>query len=201
MLPPTPNPEPPSQPLPLFRAEALAARQYKFYGEILLIRPLSLTLLIWLGIGISAAVLGFLLLGTYTEKAYVGGFLLRGEADLFIPAQMVKFVRLGQSIQIRCRSCSQIEAQTRTATVKTGTVKEISKSALSPDELPAQLNTSRHTSVQGPIYRARLLLPKEEAEPFPEGARLEATLPLGRKPLLNWLFERGASSTWENGNK
>src|SRR6516164_4819152 len=182
MLPPTPNPEPPSQPLPLFRAEALAARQYKFYGEILLIRPLSLTLLIWLGIGISAAVLGFLLLGTYAEKAYVSGFSLRGEADLFIPAQMVKFLRLGQSIQIRCRSCSQIEAQTRTATVKTGTVKEISKLALGPDELPAQLNTARHTSVQGPIYRARLLLPKEEAEPFPEGARLEATLPLGRKP-------------------
>jgi hypothetical protein len=206
MLPPTPNPEPPSQPLPLFRAEALAARQHKFYGEILLIRPLSLTLLVWLGIGISAAVLGFLLLGTYTEKAYVDGFLLPREtdsrqADLFIPAQMVKFVRLGQSIQIGCRSCSQIEAQTRTATVKTGTVKEISKLALSPDELPAQLNTSRHTSVQGPIYRARLLLPKEEAEPFPEGARLEATLPLGRKPLLNWLFERGASSTWENGNQ
>jgi hypothetical protein len=190
----------------LFRAEALAAQQQKFYGEILLIRPFSFTLLVWLGIGISAAVLGFLLLGTYAEKADVGGFLLPREADLrqadlLIPAQMVKFVRVGQSIQIRCRSCSQIEAQTKPATVKTGTVKEISKLVLSPDELPAQLNTALHTSAQGPIYRARVILPKEEYEPFPEGARLEATLPLRRKPLLNWLFERGASSTWESGEK
>ena len=207
MFPATPNPEPPSQPLPLFRAEALAAQQHKFYGEILLIRPLSLTLLIWLGIGISAAVLGFLLLGTYTEKAHVSGVLLPRkadlrqtdlrQADLFLPAQTVKFVRLGQSIQIHCRSCSQNEAQTRTATVKTGTVEEISKSVLSPDELSAQLIRAS----QGPMYRVRLTLSGDEGEPFPEGARLEATLPQGRKPLLSWLFERGASSTWENGNK
>src|SRR5215469_4634962 len=194
MLPLTPNPESSSQPLPLFRAEALAAQQHKFYGEILLIRPLSLTLLIWLGIGISAAVLGFLLLGTYAEKAHVSGVLLPREADLrrtdlLIPAQTLKFVRLGQPIQIHCRSCSQSEAHTRTATVKTGTVEEISKSVLSPDELSAQLIRAS----QGPMYRVRLILPRDEDEPFPEGARLEATLPLGRKPLLKWLFERGAS--------
>src|SRR5215472_7544483 len=168
MFPATPNPEPSSQTLPLFRAEALAAQQHKFYGEILLIRPLSLTLLIWLGIGISAAVLGFLLLGTYTEKAHVSGVLLPREADLreadlrradlFLPAQTVKFVRLGQPIQIHCRSCSQSEAHTRTATVKTGTVEEISNSVLSPDELSAQFNTAS----QGPMYRVRLTLPGGE---------------------------------------
>jgi hypothetical protein len=49
------------------------------------------------------------------------------------------------------------------------------------------------------MYRIRLILPREKDEPFPEGARLEATLPLGRKPLLNWLFERGESA--ENGNR
>lgn len=192
MLDLTPNPEPTSQPLPLFRAEALAAQQHKFYGEILLIRPFSLTLLVWLGIGISAAVLGFLLLGTYTEKAHVDGVLLPKEkaADLFLPAQTVKFVQVGQSIQIHCRSCSRIEAQTRI-----GTVEEISKSALSPEELSAQL----HPAPPGPLYRVRLTLPANEDQPFPEGARLEATLPRGRKPLLNWLFERGDST--ETGNK
>jgi hypothetical protein len=190
MFAPTPTPEPSSQPLPLFRAEVLAAQQHKFYGEILFIRPFSLTLLVWLGIGISAAVLGFLLLGTYTEKGHVDGVLLTGEADLFVPSQTVKFVRPGQSIQIHCRSCSRIEAQTRI-----GTVKEISKSALRPDELSAQLNAAP----QGPTYRVRLILPRNDDEPFPEGARLEATLPLGRKPLLNWLFERGDSR--ETGKK
>lgn len=190
MFPQPPNPEPPSQPLPLFRAEALAAQQQKFYGEILLIRPFSLTLLVWLGIGISVAVLGFLLLGTYTEKSHVAGVLLPGEADLFFPAQAVRFVRLGQSIQIHCQSCSQTEAQMRA-----GTVKEISKSALSPDQLSAQLNVTP----QGPMYRVRLSLPMDQAESFPEGAKVEATVPLGRKPLLSWLFERGNST--ETGNK
>ncbi len=34
----------PPDPAPLFRPEALDAQQQKFYGEILLLRPLSLTL-------------------------------------------------------------------------------------------------------------------------------------------------------------
>jgi len=192
MFPPTPNPESSPQPLSLFRAEALAAQQ-KFYGDILIIRPFSHTLLLWLGIGISAAVLGFLLLGTYTEKAKVAGVLLAGgrEADLFLPAPALKVVRVGQSIQIHCQSCSQIGAQTRL-----GTVEEISESALGPDELTAQMTTG----AQGPRYRVRVLLPRD-GQPFPEGAGLEATLPLKRKPLLSWLFERGEASTWETGSK
>jgi hypothetical protein len=171
----------------LFRAEALAAQQHKFYGEILIIRPFSLAMLAWLGIGVSAAVLGFLLLGTYTEKAHLGGVLLPGEreADLFLPAQKLKFVRVGQSIQIHCRSCSRIEAQTRV-----GAIAEISKSALTPDELPSQTNNA----ARGPMYKVRVIFPAYEGEPFAEGARLEANLPLGRKPLL----ERGDSV--ESGN-
>ena len=51
------------QPLPLFRPEALASQQQKLYGEILLIRPLSLAFLGWLGLAIAASIVGFLLLG------------------------------------------------------------------------------------------------------------------------------------------
>lgn len=194
MFPPTPNPESSSHPLPLFRAEALAAQQQKFYGEILLIRPFSLTLLVCLGIAISTVVLGFLLLGTTTEKGNVSGVLLPGgrEADLFLPAQTVGFVRLGQSIQIRCRSCPPIEAQTRM-----GTVREISQTALRPAELTAQTNTA----AQGQTYRVKVILPSDEGELFPQDARVEASLTLERKPLLKWLFERGEASSWETGNK
>lgn len=39
----------------------------------------------------------------------------------------------------------------------------------------------------------------DQAESYPEGAKVEATVPLGRKPLLSWLFERGNST--ETGNK
>src|SRR5690349_117865 len=61
------------KPLPLFRPDALADQQQKFYGEVILIRPLALMALGWLAVGIVAAALGFLLLGHYTEKAHVTG--------------------------------------------------------------------------------------------------------------------------------
>ena len=63
------------EPLPLFRPEAIAALQQKFYGEIILIRPFPLMLLCWFALGISAAILGFLFLGQYTEKARVPGII------------------------------------------------------------------------------------------------------------------------------
>jgi hypothetical protein len=183
---PNPLPEPSQQPLPLFRAEALAAQQQKFYGEILLIRPLSLALFVWLGIGISALVLGFLLLGSYTEKAHVFGVLLPSEgggvrADLYVPARAIKFVRPGDSVQLHCQSCSGQEFQ-----IQTGSVSEISKSVLSPKEVAAQSNIA----AQEPMYRITLTLPSAETEPLAQGARVEADLSLGQKPLLRWLFGR-----------
>src|SRR6476469_3948137 len=63
------------EPLPLFRPEAIAALQQKFYCEIILIRPFSLVLLCWFALGITAAVLGFLFLGQYTERARVQGVI------------------------------------------------------------------------------------------------------------------------------
>jgi membrane fusion protein len=190
MLEPNPLPESPEQPLPLFRAEALAAQQQKFYGEILLIRPLTLGLLIWLGIGISAVVLGFLLLGSYTQRARVAGVLLPGDgtgvhADLYVPEQAIQFVQPGQSLRLRCQSCSGQEFQTQT-----GTVSEISTSALSPKEVAAQSKMS----VQAPMYRITLTLSPDGTAPLPQGARVEADLPLGKRPLLQWLFERGDST-------
>lgn len=189
MLPPDQAPKPPQDPLPLFRPEAIAAQQHKFYGEILLIRPLSLALLFWLGIGISAVVLGFLLLGTYADRAKVTGVLVPGgsaelEADLYVPSRAIQFVHAGQPIRLRCQSCSGSDSQ-----IGTGTVQEISKSALSPEEIVAESELTVHE----PMYRLKLTLPQAGAEPLPERARLEADLPLGRKPLLKWLFERDSA--------
>lgn len=189
MQPPNQAPKPPQEPLPLFRPEAIAAQQHKFYGEILLIRPLSLALLFWMGIGISAVVLGFLLLGTYTDRAKVTGVIVPGgsvalEANLYVPARTIRFVHAGQPIRIRCQSCSGSDSQ-----IGTGTVQEISGSALSPEEIVAE----SEIAVQEPMYRVKLTLPQPGTEPVPERARLEAELPLGRKPLLKWLFERDSA--------
>ena len=86
------------EPLPLFRPEAIAALQQKFHGEIILIRPFPLMLLCWFALGITAAVLGFLFLGQYTEKARVPGVITisgpaapnssaaKSEAEIYVPA-------------------------------------------------------------------------------------------------------------------
>ena len=65
----------PGEPLPLFRPEAIAALQQKFYGEIILVRPFSLMLLCWFALGITAAVLGFLFLGQYTDRVRIPGVI------------------------------------------------------------------------------------------------------------------------------
>lgn len=67
MLEPNPAPAAAQPPLPLFRPEVLASQQHKFYGEALLIRPFSTAFLIWLGVVLTAVVIGVLLLGHYTE--------------------------------------------------------------------------------------------------------------------------------------
>ena len=183
---PQPLSEQPSQPLPLFRPEAIEAQQQKFYGEILLIRPLSLTLLIWLGIGISAVVLAYLLLGTFTERTRISGVLLAGGtsrqmADFYVPAPAIKFVQPGESVQVQCQSCPQAVS---------ATVSEISKSVLSREEVALRLSAP----VRTPMYRVTLTLSPAAKVPVAEGTRMEAEVPLARRPLLQWLFERGDSS-------
>lgn len=176
----TSHPEAVQQRLPLFRAEALAVQQHKFYGEILLIRPLSLALLFWLGITVSAVVVGFLLLGNYTERIPVRGVLLPSvnaglQAELYVPDRAAKFVKPGDSIQMHCQSQAAI-----------GHVSEVSTSVLSREEVAAQSKMM----VQEPMYRIILALPLAETEALPQGAAVEAELTLGRRPLLQWLFER-----------
>ncbi len=102
-----------SEPLPLFRPEAIAALQQKFYGEIILIRPFPLMLLCWFALGITAAVLGFLFLGQYTEKARVPGIITSGglatpnaaEAAVYVPEKMISRLHPGTQLTLRCDSC------------------------------------------------------------------------------------------------
>ncbi len=60
----------------LYRAEALSARQIKWLGDIVLVRPVSFTLLCSAAGLIAAIVLMFLFLGTYTKRATVTGQLV-----------------------------------------------------------------------------------------------------------------------------
>jgi hypothetical protein len=180
------EPECSERPLPLFRPEALASQQQKFYGEILLIRPFSLALLVWLGIGIASSVLAFLLLGHYTETVHVAGVSLpaqsttSSEAALYVPERAVKFVNPGEVVVLRSPADPQ-------AVPQKATVEKISESPLSPEAIASQTGVT----VPEPMYQVSVAVPASEMQ---SGTRVEAELPAGRKPLLSWLFETDKSS-------
>jgi hypothetical protein len=185
-----------SEPLPLFRPEAIAALQQKFYGEIILIRPFPLMLLCWFALGITAAVLGFLFLGQYTERARVPGIISSGglsEAAVYVPARMIAGLHPGTQLTLRCSSCP---AQ---FTRQVGTVLEIPQSPASPSDL-----SQANLDLAGPgntiaIYKIKVSLPPQAAQTMQvnpstqAGVRVEAEVPLGHKPLIKWFFERSGS--------
>jgi hypothetical protein len=182
------------EPLPLFRPEAIAALQQKFYGEIILIRPFSLVLLCWFALGITAAVLGFLFLGQYTERARVPGVMTISRVsglsavELYVPGRWIGRLHAGSRIFLRCDSCSpQLGRQL-------GTVLQVSDAPLGENEL-----AQRSLDLPGPVYKIAVSLPPQaaqitQANPSPQaGVRVEAEIPLGRKPLIKWFFERSGS--------
>jgi hypothetical protein len=192
-------------PLPLFRPEAVVALQQKFYGEIILIRPFPLMLLCWFALGITAAVLGFLFLGQYTEKARVPGIITiaspaapnagaaKSEAAVYVPADMIARLHRGTQLSLRCDSCPAQFAR------QVGTVLEIPQSPLSPSDI-----SEANLNLAGPgnkiqLYKIKVSLPPQAAQtmqlnPTPQsGVRVEAEIPLGHKPLIKWFFERSES--------
>ena len=188
-------------PLPLFRPEAIAALQQKFYGEIILIRPFPLMLLCWFALGITAAVLGFLFLGQYTEKARVPGIISSGglatpnvtEAAVYVPEKMITRLHPGTQLTLRCDSCP---AQ---FTRQVGTVLEVPQSPLSPADISeANLNPAG-TGNKIQLYKIKVSLPPQAAQTMQvnpstqAGVRVEAEIPLGHKPLIKWFFERSGS--------
>ena len=192
-------------PLPLFRPEAVAALQHKFYGEIILIRPFPLMLLCWFALGITAAVLGFLFLGQYTEKMRVPGIITTAgpavpnsgapklEAAVYVPEGMITRLHPGTQLSLRCDSCPAQFAR------QVGTVLEIPQSPVSPAELSeANLNLGG-TGNKIQLYKIKVSLSPPAAQsmqlnPSPQsGVRVEAEIPLGHKPLIKWFFERPAS--------
>jgi hypothetical protein len=179
--------------LPLFRPEALAAQQQKFHGEIILIRPLSLAVLSWIAIGIAAVVVVFLFLGRYTERIHASGTIVTAssarnlQAFIFIPGHRINRIHTGDQVSLRCADCSTPFSQW------TGTVLGLPAAPLGEAErsqLPVHLS--------GPVYKIAVSLPPQAAQisrnalPQTEAA-IEAEIPLGRKPLIKWVFERSGS--------
>jgi hypothetical protein len=194
-----------SEPLPLFRPEAIAALQQKFYGEIILVRPFSLMLLCWFALGITAAVLGFLFLGQYTERARVPGIISASSlsspgsagagtgAEFYVPASLRDRLQVGAQLTLRCDSCPAKFAR------QVGTVLEVPLAPVDQVDL-----SQKNLGLAGPlnkiqVYKIKVSLPPQAAQAMQvnpstqAGVRVEAEIPLGHKPLIKWFFERSGS--------
>ncbi len=86
---------------PLFRSEAVDARQHAWLGGIQLIRPLSLSLLTACAVGAAATVVTYLCVGEYTRKARVAGVLVpdQGVIRLLPPESATVLERRAQEGQ------------------------------------------------------------------------------------------------------
>src|SRR5437879_625796 len=116
--------------LPLFRPEALESRQQRLYGDILLIRPFSLTLLAGIAIALAVSAVGFLLLGHHMQRVRVDGTLILvkistaansksiGVATLLVPQRALPFLQLGEHVILRCPACAQQSLWLQPAIVK-----------------------------------------------------------------------------------
>lgn len=60
----------------LYRPEALNARQVNWLGEIILVRPITFSLLSAIAAAMASAILAFLFLGSYTKRTAVAGSLV-----------------------------------------------------------------------------------------------------------------------------
>jgi membrane fusion protein len=60
---------------PLFRQEALESQRQRHLGEVVVVRPLSFSVLTALAVSIAVAVIGLAFWGEYTRKAHVTGYL------------------------------------------------------------------------------------------------------------------------------
>lgn len=188
-----------AKPLPLFRPEAILHQQQKSYGEIILIRPLSLTLLTFLALVIIALAGGFLLFGHYTEKVRVSGSLISASstprsgndaqlrAELYVPARWLFSVQPGTQLSLRCPACSAQFA------VQPAIVVGIAAAPSAADE------NSTNTRSFGPSYKVTVALLPQAAQlagldhPPQANVPVEAEVSLGRKPLIKWLFRPSGS--------
>lgn len=169
--------------LPLFRPEAIAAQQQKFYGEIILIQPLSIAFLTTLAVVLGGIVFGFIVFGHHTQTMRVSGIVMAGSAsggrravgDLYVPARAKPFVHTGMSLLIQCSACAPKRQR--------ATVREISARPLRPDEIAAESGVRS----KQPLYRVAVLLRRSHR--LPSRVKIESEVVVGRQSLLKWLFE------------
>jgi len=186
-----------SQPLPLFRPEALAARE-KLQGEILSIRPFSRYEFLGLVAGVIACALGFLLLAKYEPRATVPGSMssvtrdtatqkgFSSKATFYAPGKWIQNIHPGSRLTVYGPPSSH-RASLSGVVVAIRPVEHPLAGAASPGQ---------NLAIPRPVYEVTVAISLNSlpanADRFHPGAKLEAEIPLERRPLLRWLIGAAA---------
>jgi membrane fusion protein len=108
------------------------------------------------------------------------------EAHLFAPSRAIGFIRPGQEVQLRYQAYPYQKFG-----IHRGMVAAVSKSAVSPAEIPQPVaELSRE-----PVYRIRVVLERQqviaygEPQPLHAGMAVEADVIVDRRRLIEWVFE------------
>lgn len=88
----------------LFRAESIASRQVDWLGDILLVRPVSFTILTLVALLLATTVVTFLVFGSYTKRSTVIGQLVpaTGQLRIYSPQYglvLERFVEEGEQVK------------------------------------------------------------------------------------------------------
>ncbi|WP_151264968.1 HlyD family secretion protein [Pseudomonas chlororaphis] len=88
----------------MFRREALDARQTNGLGDIVLVRPISFTVLTCLATALAVSVAAFFFFGSYTKRSTISGQLVPvgGQVKVYVPQAGIvfeKFVHEGQRVK------------------------------------------------------------------------------------------------------
>lgn len=166
--------------LPLFRAEALAARQ-NIQGEILMLRPFSLLFLSWLGVFLVSMVLAFLFIGRYTPRTQVKGIVIAGSSQsasrfqVALDLRTVSATRIdGEDILVRCTGCGQ-----------SFPAKVVASSGSSTSPFCDSPGCATLITVAFPSEIDQSLQNK-----FKPGDAIEADIPGRSQRLVTWLLEK-----------
>ena len=143
----------------LFRSEVFAAKQNRWTGQIVLVRPFSLLALTFFAAGLAAALIAFAVFGSYTNKTTVEGQLvpLGGVVRVYAPETGVitskqvadgDFVRAGDVLFTLSTARSDGAGNVQTRLIADAKLKKARQERIHANEKTAQENTLRRLRQQ-----------------------------------------------------
>jgi len=187
------------QKLPLYRPEAIAARQQNSFGQIILIHPLPLAFLGGIALVVVLAITYLLVFGSYTETLTFHGTLVTNEtnagpallastkARIIVPRSHFANVTRGENIRLYCSACDN-HGQQRTAFVA-----EIHQGSTEFDSCAPSVEPQTAGDCSMIVSFSPPITLSVRPGLAPAEVPVDATLPGTKQPLVKWIFNKSRS--------